>query len=352
LENEQKFRTEREEKMKRSIVITAMTIMIFGLLCNQANAGYIKGQLTDGDNYYLDGVNVTFFNSENAQIINTTISDGNGYFMSPLMPAGQYKIQLSLRKDDYCQDEFLSLGEAHDNVFDTGIAITVGDKQTISDLGVVTALIDKPYYCGTMSCVKGQGTIDGYVVDSSTGDPIPGIQVQFKDPITAFPKWEWEDVTTDSDGYFVLDSKENCSNLFQVKVRFYDPKGVYSAEYYGSGGVDDFSKGTSVSFLDTKLEIDEDLALMPPAAQIGQIIRDIQTILPPKDAQPVASSLLQGKALIEDSNPNNDQGACGILTSTTKKIKNLVSSGSLSQTDADVLIASIDALEINLKCDN
>jgi hypothetical protein len=334
--------------MKRFIVITAMTIMLSVLFCNHAmSSGYIKGQLTDGGIKYFDGVNVTFFNSENAEIISSTISDGNGYFVSLPLPVGKYKIHFdeSIPDSGTCIDEFFG---QHLNVFDTGIAITVRDNQK-TDLGIVT-VFNGGILCMRVLCKTplDEGTIMGYVIDSSTKNPIPSIKVQFKNPITAFPNFN--EVTTDLDGFFILQTA-SCGAL-EAKVRFYDPKGIYSAEYYGSGGVDNFSKGSSVTFINTTVQVDEDLALLSPAEQIGNIIEDVQTILPVQDAQPVVSSLLQGKALLEDTNPNNDKGACGILTGAANKINVLVSSGRLSQTAADALIASIDALKIDLGCSN
>lgn len=333
--------------MKRSIVIIAMTIMLSVLFCNHALAsGYIKGQLSIKETKDYSVVTVTIFNNANAEIVNIVAPQFEGGFISGPLPAGQYRVHFKYYGSfkDLCVDEFFGQPEAHLAIFDLAVEVPVEDKIE-TDLGTVFL----PYNteCGVSECVPHFGVLMGNVFNSSTLEPIPSIQVKFKDPISAFPIFN--EVTTDANGFFVLEVQKSCSPL-EAKIRFYDPNGIYSPEYYGAGGVDSFSLGKEVQFVDIKVEIKEDLAKLPPAQQILGIIEDIQTILPPQDAQPVVSSLQQGQTLLQDTNPNNDKGACGILTGTTNKMKGLVSSGSLSQADADALIALIEALKTDLGC--
>jgi len=337
--------------MKRSIAIIAMTMMLSILFCNQASAsGYIKGQLLVKAGKDYSGAVVTIFNGVNAEIVNTVTTDINGFFKSAPLQAGQYKVHFKsppiiVNKDVLCVDEFFGQPDAHYAVFDTALDLTVVDNM---DTDIGTNVLEPLSFCGPVLCVKVPGLLWGTVFDSSTLMPIPSIQVKFKDPITAFPKYD--ELTTDANGMFILDfSKGGCGPL-EAKIRFYDPNGIYRPEYYGAGGIDSFTQGKDVIFSDIKVEIKEDLAKVPPAEQIVNIIGDIQTILPPQDAQRVVASLQQAEALLTDANPNNDKGACGILTGSANKMKGLVSSGRLSQADADALTASMDALKNDLGC--
>jgi hypothetical protein len=337
----------KEGEMKRSIAIIAMTMMLSILFCNQASAsGYIKGQLWMKNLKEMNGVTITIFNDVNAEIVNTVYSDIEGYFTSAPLNAGQYKIHFKFKyKDiyaDICIDEFYGQPFSGYAVFDMAADITVVDNMS-TDLG--TFYVPSNARCDYV-CQPATGRLGGNVTDSS-GNPVPSIQVKFKDPTSAFPVFN--DLTADANGAFYLEVNKGCAPL-DAKIRFYDPNGVYSPEYFGAGGADIFSQGQGVTFTDLKIFISEDLAKVPPAEQIVNIIGDIQTILPPQDAQPLVASLLPAQALLQDANPNNDKGACGVLTGSVNKMDGLVSSGRLSQKDADALKATMDALKLDLGC--
>ena len=330
--------------------ITKLPVMLFVALASSLvftsaalPSGYIAGQIALKD-IYLDGATVTIFDNVNAEIMGTTTAGEKGIFQSGPLPQGSYKIHFIFAK--YCVDEFLGAAGAHNNTFDLALNVSVKDDLT-TDLAIVTVEPKDPVLCEPRECVPQQGVITGSVFDISTKQYIPNIVVLFNDAVNAFPLYR---TRTGEKGEFYF--KQYGCGPFDVKVRFIDPQGIYNPEYYGAGGDDSFAKGLPIDFADQALNISEDLAKQTPSQQIGNIIDDIQGILPPQDAQPLISSLLPGKALLEDTNPNNDKGACGVLNGTVNKIKGLLSNGRMSQADADAMAASVEILRKDLGCKN
>lgn len=307
-------------------------------------SGYITGQIALKD-VYLTGATITVFDSVNAEIMDSTTAGEKGIFQSGPLPEGSYKIHFAYEK--LCVEEFLGATGDHNNAFDLAIDVSVKDN-LITDLAFVNVEPPNPRLCEPMECIPQQGAITGSVVDISTKQYISHIVVEFKDSVSAFPIFK---TGTDEKGQFFL-KYSGCGSVPNVKVRFFDPQGIYNPEYYGSGGVDSFAKGLPIDFSGQSLSISEDLAKQTPSQQIGNIIADIQGLLPPQDAQPLISSLLPGKALLEDTNPNNDKGACGVLNGTINKIKGLLSNDRMNQADADALASAVETVRKDLGCKN
>ena len=338
----------------RKFFVAILLFLASSLLFTQQafSSGFMAGLLKGSLDMNLDGVKISVFDSANAEIVAAVFGDKYGYFNIGPLPNGSYKIHFYYKKyvdpkDYICVEGFLLDENKLFNTFSMAKVVLVETNLT-TDLGVVP-LYSNSKSCLPTECISSEGAIIGHLYDSITSEPIPNINVGFKDPESAFPVFE--EVTTDSTGIFFLYVPKICGTL-EAKIRFYDSLGLYAPEYYQSGGVDRFDLGTSLDFTNKKVEIKEDLAKKPPAQQVGDFIQDVQSILSPEDSQSIVPSLSQAKTLLEDANPNNDKGACGVLSGTINKINGLVAKGSLSQADADALQASAEATRKALGCKN
>lgn len=155
------------------------------------------------------------------------------------------------------------------------------------------------------------GSIVGTVVDRRTGLALEGIAAQLKDAINATTIGE---LVTDQAGRFTTQDLLPSWH-WDTKIRYADPQGAYTPEYFGAGP-DDFSLGAVESGVDkTQVTVAQTLARETPAQRVDNLIEDVQASLPSgDDAASLVTSLERTGTVLEDANPNNDKGACGLLT--------------------------------------
>ena len=341
------------QTFRKIIVYLSLTFFIPFITTNLAFAtGSIVGTVSmvvEKIQLPLSNASVQFFDAMNAEIVATATTSGDGTFNSGPLPQGSYKIRFEYSESGgtICISEYLGETGTHSDVFDTGNIISVFDGQ---ETGITAQVSSQWDLCAPRKCVDSNVGLNGSIVDAKTLNPLSGIKVRVKGAENAMQLFE---LTTDNNGNFQFLSKF-CQLPFpptaDVKVRLLDPSGLHIPEYVGASGMDSFELG-SVLNLATIPSISEDLAQITPAQEIGQLIDQVRKMpLPETTANTLIKLANQAKNFLEDTNPNNDKSACGILKGFVNRLKGMVAKGEITQTEADALSNSVVEVQNNLGC--
>lgn len=309
-----------------------------------AAAGRIVGLITVEGSGPLAGAHVQFFEAVNAEVAATTTSGTDGTFDSGLLAAGPYRVRVAYASatDKVCVREYLGEGDVHADVFDTARVVGAVDGQ-VTEIAV-TVFPMRPEACEPSVCVPGNFGLSGVVFDAVTGAALQGIKVRLKEAESAILTHE---LTTDESGSFLL--KVQACLPGPAKVRLVDPSGSHVPEYVGAGS-DTFSAGT-VFHLNEFPSFREDVARLTPGEQLAQLEREIEEIpLPASTARALAAVLGRAEALLQDGNPNNDRGACGLVRAFTGQLGAAIARGELTPDEGEPLLASAEEILQDLGC--
>jgi hypothetical protein len=335
-----------------SLTLTCVTLVLTLAVVESAQAGgrivgTIQKTLKGDAGTPLANGSVEFFDSMNAEIVASTTTTEYGSFESGVLPAGSYKIRVSAAPltSKACVREFAGESDLHADAFSTGVDFGVSDG---GDTVVVVGVEDRDAsFCEPMLCVPPPPeSLSGTVVDAETREPLAGINVRMKDAVNATPRG---DLTTDENGFFLRKGGGVCGTP-PLKVRLVDPAGVYVSEYVGASGLDSFDLGAEVVLTDLP-ELSEDLAKMTSAQQIARLANALVDMgLPEAVVAHLEPVLERAQALLNDQNPNNDRGACGILTSFVARLEAMVARGEITRSEADSLSELVEGIRRDLHC--
>jgi hypothetical protein len=336
----------RRTAMHKALMAFLFIVVLAALAPNAYGTGTISGVVTDSNSQNLDGIDVQVFNAINAVLVTDALTGANGPGFSISVPAGQYKLRFAggLAKNGACYASQFYSSDGADS-FDSGLVVTVSDGANTQADGQLVQL--PPELCGPLKCVlrPPQGIQVG-VFDSQTKQRIAGIQITLMNSVDALPELQ---LLTDGNGAAEWSAGPGCSWL-DDKVRFSDPNGLYKANFYGASGQDIFDNGIPVD-LETFPIINEPLARVGPSDVINNISQDVAGMgLDPSTVTELTGSLASAVKILTDNNPNNDKAACGILTGFKNKLDAKVKNGTLSQSQADVLMASAEQARSMLGC--
>lgn len=343
--------------MKRfSICVALMSMIIAGPACAD---GFIMGQISATEySYPVPDADIWIFDAITADLVDQTLTDESGYFASAALAAGNYKIRVkgTILKGGECVlfvREFLGTGIGdgkafHNDVFDDAAVFSVFDGSTTQIAHTVAGLnCPDPIQCIIRTAGVAGGVLDG----SDEGLTLDGILVQGKNAINAMPVFE---LVTGAEG---LQSGEfywrhNVCVFSEVKLRFVDPAGEFSSEYFPDQP-DDFSLGEPLDLIPPIKIATVILDRVSLPDQIANIAVDVE-LLPIGDnaLNSLAHSLAQASGKLTDDNPNNDKATCGILKGFVNQLNGLVSRSELSAEDQESLTSSVQAVRDGLGCQN
>jgi hypothetical protein len=338
---------------------TITLILLLALPVGQALAqGSISGTIVDETaQYSLLGANVRVFDAISGEIVyQTKATDKYGSFTAGPLPAGTYKIRvdhivmsgLECRTafKEFLGNEIPGGGILHADVFDTGRTFVV-DGSTTQVSGIVG-----PARCPLPSeCVPTESSLDGILIEKDTGALINGVLVRAKDPVNAMPAVPELTSGQTEDGVFSWRFRGCPSG--DAKIRFYDPMGRYSSEYFRDKD-DNFSLGDIVSLDNGEGRIGKVfLSRVSPPQQIANLADQVANLPVTDQAKnSLVHSLGQAKAILEDANPNNDKAACGLLKAFINRLDGFVASGQVTPAERDTLVSSAEGIQQQLSCKN
>lgn len=331
---------------------TLFVILLVLPFTNALSQGYLTGVINLDDGSPLAQANVRVFNAVNAEIADQTVTDNTGSFMTGPISPGTYKVRVDrIFNDDagVCISQVAEyLGDdsggsvLHADVFDTAKTFTVVDGTTTQ----VSGSAQQNSCQGVKKCVS--SALGGRIVDKDTGEYINGIVVEAKDPVNAMP--ETTNVvsqnTIDGDGYF----RANVTCFADGKVRFFDPTGKYSPEYY-QDQPDDFSLGNVIDYGNFANLNEVYLSQASPSQQIQNLSDQISNLsLTDQTVSSLTNTLGQATTLLLDQNPNNDKSSCGLLRAFINKLDGLVASGEITSEERDTLANEASTTSQSLGC--
>ncbi len=340
------------------------TFRIFGLaslllLAGPAIAGgYITGTISDIKLTPLPGADIWVFDAVTAELVAELQTDDSGYFATTSLAAGDYKIRVKLTvlKDNKCRVVFKEfLGPEikpgvfeHSDVFDTAASFAIHDNDTTQ---IARPLRENR--CPVIAqCVMKPVGIAGAVTNLD-GEPLNGIVVRAKEAITAMPVFETVSGPDSStiDGEYIW-KRNTCGGLPDVKIRFVDPSGAYSSEYWQEQP-DDFSLGAAVDVTPpVKLAI-VTLERVSLPQQIAAVAGTVESLpLDPNTEAQMIHVLDQASTKLTDENPNNDKSTCGLLKGFINHLNGVVSSGELTVEEGALLAESVESIREGLGCKN
>ena len=343
--------------MKRlSICVALAFLIVAGPAYSQ---GFITGQITAAEySYPVPGADVWIFDAVSADMVDQTLTDESGYFASTALAPGNYKIRVkgTIFKGSECVlfvREFVQTDSGdgklfHNDVFDDAGIFAVYDGSTTQIAHNALGLkCPDPIQCIIRTAGLAGGVLDG----SDAGLPLDGILVQGKNAINAMPAFE---LVTGADG---LQSgeffwKQNVCVFSDVKLRFVDPTGEFSSEYFPDQP-DDFSLGEPLDIVPPIKIATVILDRVSLPDQIANIADEV-AVLPIGDNAVISlmHSLTQASGKLTDDNPNNDKATCGILKGFVSQLNGLVARGDLSAGDQELLTSSAQAVMDGLGCQN
>jgi len=321
--------------------------------------GFISGAIIDEAAMPLLGANVRIFDAVNAEILTTTTTDRLGNFLSGQLPAGRYKIRIDLVEfsgtecrrayREFLGNEIPDSGGkvVHADVIDTAKDFAVVDGSTTQLTGdVAQARCPIP-----MECVPTRPSLDGVLIDKETLGLINGVLIRAKDPINAMPKVPDLVSGEIGDGVFSWRLPLGCP-VGDAKVRFFDPMGRYSPEYYLDKD-DNFALGDVVS-LDEGANLNKVfLSRVSPSQQLANLANQVSSMPITDQVKNSLTHLLgQAKTLLEDANPNNDKSACGLLNAFINRLDGLVASRQITSDMRAVLTSGAQDIQKQLNCKN
>jgi hypothetical protein len=307
----------------------------------QGIAGQITGTVTDETGTPIENVEVYFFDALNADLLAMGTTGPTGEYNSGIIPDGNYRIRFDGSYGGFTAEYY---GEK-DGDFCLGAVLPVSSTQA--------AVADKDLlYVGPTRVVESTFSIQGYVEDSTTFAPIPGIDVEFRDGITAMPVLSVtkdQVTTTGEDGYYL--GAGPTRGTADVRVRYVDLSGSYFPEYYEANDTDDFCNGTRLQVGIKHVLNTSYLDRIPPEDLTDAVIDKVESFDLPNDvSNMLATPLVRAIDLLTDSNTNNDAAVCNQLDAFASRLGIQEKNGKLSPLEADELRQATETAKAGLGC--
>jgi hypothetical protein len=318
-------------------MLTAAGIASLTVAVAAATLQNITGTVTDSGANPLDGIQVSFFDAVNAELLAGATTDALGQYDSGNIPPGSYGLRLSDPTGTF-GPQFLGAArkEGANDEFCDGTIVPVPESTSTrvdAQMGPLEprelAGLDEPIF--------------GTVVDAATGTPLQGIHVSIRN---AWSAEEIATVTTDAEGGFSFGSKD--TQMSTLRVRFSDPTGTFFPEFYGAGS-DAFCNAlvlaagsrTADGFLDR----------VPPEHLTQRLADTVQNYdLPPSVATMLGTPLTHVRKLLADDRAGNNEAACGQLASFVSRVDVQERRRELSAAEADELRRQATNLRAELGC--
>jgi 5-hydroxyisourate hydrolase-like protein (transthyretin family) len=283
------------------------------------------GTITDPDGVPIQGIEVSFFDATNAELIATATTDPNGDYDSGAIPTGDYRVRFA----DPFGAQFYGDGGIEE-FCDGTIVPLPASTTTILDVQLPPR---EPRAIAAF-----EGPIAGTVVDRATGAPLQGIRVSI---LKNFNAEVMATLITDADGVYSFGSKGELLTL--MRIRFSDPTNTFFSGFYGAGS-DTFCTAPTVS--EASASLDGFLDRVPPE-QLTQLLADtVQSYdLPASVATMLGTPLTQARRLLADGGQGNTAAACGQLASFLTRVDVQERRGELSAAEA----GELRALAVNLQ---
>jgi 5-hydroxyisourate hydrolase-like protein (transthyretin family) len=314
---------------KGLIVLTIAALLLTAVAA--ATLQNVAGTVTDPIAEPLQGIEVSFYDAVNAELLATATTDSSGNYDSASIPTGDYRVRLTDPNGAYGPEFY---GAAESDSFCDGTIVPV-TASTTTDLDAQIRAFE-PVLIAT-----GEGPVFGTVVDAATGTPLAGIRVSI------LKSWNAEvmaTVITDADGVYSLGSKEIPS----LRIRFSDPTGTFFSEFYGAGS-DAFCSAPTVT---GKVHQRDGFLDRVPPEHLTQQLADTVTgyDLPSSVATMLGTSLTQVRKLLADDREGNNAAACGQLGSFVTRVDVQERRGELSAAQASELRSLAANLRTALGC--
>lgn len=305
---------------------------------------HIVGTVGGDETKALQGIQATFFDSANAEILGSTTTNFDGAYDSGHIPAGNYRVRFSdpfgVGSPGFYLPEFF--GAAGADAFCAATIVPVPLHST----SVVNEVMS---HSDPRKVAEFDGGISGFVRNAVTGAPLAGIEIRVHDAANATVVATTQ---TNADGTYAVGKIALVTEL--VRVRFFDPTGVFFPQYFvgaGTLGPDDFCTGTPLDLGSIPFDVNAYLEPIPPAQLTDNLAEAIDTLnLPTNVESMLRTPLTQAVALLNDTSANNDTAVCAQLKSFISRIDIQEARGQLRPSDATALRESTGAILAALGC--
>jgi 5-hydroxyisourate hydrolase-like protein (transthyretin family) len=325
----------------RLTVLIAATVGSLSIAVAAATLQNIAGTITNPDAETVQGIEVSFFDAANAELIASATTHGSGDYDSGHIPTGSYRLRFVDPSGTF-QPRFLggTLEKGESDSFCEGTVVPVSTSATTVIDAELRVL--EPLEIATLD-----GPVSGTVMDAATGTPLQGIRVTFLDSWNATTL---STVVTDADGSFDFGYKAapDLPYIPTIRIRFSDPTGTFFSEFYGAGS-DTFCSATIVHHQSATLNASLERV---PLEQLTQNLADaVQSYdLPASIATMLGTSLTQLRKLLADDSQGNHAAACAQLGSFVTRVDVLERRGELSGAEAIELRGLATNLRTVLGC--
>ena len=323
-------------------VLTAAGIAFLAAAIAAATLQNVTGTITDDATNPLDGIQVSFFDAMNAELLASATTDASGLYDSGNIPAGNYRLRFSDPTGTF-QPQFLGAGgggekgAGENDEFCAGTIVPVLESTSTRVDAQLGAL--EPRLLAELD-----GPISGIVVDAATGTPLQGIHVSI---LNSWSAEEMASVVTDEKGGYSFGFDKEF--IPTARIRFSDPTGAFFPEFLGAGS-DAFCSALTVTG-GSKNPADGFLDRVPPAQLTQQLTHTVQGYdLPSSVATMLGTPLTQARALLADSNARNDVAACAHLASFLTRVDLQERRGVLSAAEANELRGLTATLRTAVGC--
>jgi hypothetical protein len=324
-------------------IVATLVVGLPSVAFGQHIAGTVTGVEIPG----IQGIQVTFFDAANAETLGSATTNFAGAYDSGLIPAGNYRVRFSdpvgvANPGSYAAEFF---GAAGADAFCSAAVVPV----LLATTTIVNQVVRR---LEPTQIAEVRGGVAGVVRSAATGAPLGGIEVRLFDATNASLVTTTQ---TNADGTYAIGvaSKEGAPVPDMVRVRFFDPTGIFFPQFFvgGAAGPDDFCAGALLFLRESPQGVDAFLELIPPAQQTENLTEAIEALnLPSNVESMLRTPLVQAVALLNDANSNNDAGVCAQLNSFISRINIQESRGQLSPSDASALRGSTAAILAALGC--
>ena len=340
----------------RRILLTAAGVAVLTAALAGTTLQNVVGTIMDSAAAApAEGVQLTFFDSVNAEQLASATTDGNGQYDTGNLPAGNYRVRFSgefLRpqylgtggSDLFCSGAIVPVLASSTRELDAGVPLSKdngGGAIEVEDPAKVAEETNGPT---DPSSGPPPYSVFGVVVDDATGAPLQGIRVSL---LAASNALVITTVTTDADGSYRVELTGSLPP--SLKVRFTDPSGSHSPEFHGADA-DAFCTAATVVAGPTG-QADGFLDKVPPDQLTQEVAETVESYgLPATVATVLETPLTQARKMLADGNPGNDSGACGQLTSFVHRVDAQEKKGTLNLAQANELRSMTVNLRGNLGC--
>jgi 5-hydroxyisourate hydrolase-like protein (transthyretin family) len=294
------------------------------------------GTVTGAHAMPLQGIQISFHDAVNAELLATATTDAAGHYDTGLIPTGNYRVEFFDPGPTYSPRFY----GASTGVFCSGAIVPVLASTTT----VIDAVLAPREPAVVNTDPPEPADIQGTVVDAATGSPLRGIRVSL---LEAFDAELIASVVTDADGHFVYTLGETDSRL--MRIRYSDPTGTFFPEFYGADS-DTFCSATTV-IAGEKPHPEGFLDRVPPGQLTQHLSETVASYdLPAEVATTLVTPLSRLQGFLADAHAANDTAGCGQLTSFVSRVEVRERRGELSPGQANELRSLAASLRSALGC--